>query len=93
MGLASLRVAKTQSAVRRRGSIPGALDSTCGSPCGKITMSPVSSLIGGRPSTAAQPLPLAIMWYSITCSQPGSTASAISLAGGASADHWSRQLT
>ena len=56
-------------------------------------MSPAASLTGGTPATAAQPLPFAIKWYSMTCSQPGITASAISVAGGASADHSSRKLT
>src|SRR5687768_8004558 len=42
MGLGSLRVVYTQSALKRVGWIPGALDITCASPCGNITISPVS---------------------------------------------------
>src|SRR3569833_3493597 len=89
MGLGTLRVENTHSAVRRSGSMPGALDRTWRAPCGNMTMSPVASFTGGWPATAAQPLPLAIMWYSMTCSQPGITASAISPAGGASVDQGS----
>ena len=50
-------------------------------------------VLGGSPETAAQPLPFATMWYSMTCSHPGITASAISFAASPSADHWSRKLT
>ena len=57
MGFGSSRVAKNHSASLRAGRSPGALDITCGSPCGNITMSPSSSRTGGSPTIAAQPLP------------------------------------
>lgn len=93
MGLGSWRVANTHSASMRAGFTCGALDMTWPSPCGTTTMSPLSRRTGAWPLTAIQPLPRATMWNSMTCSAPGSTASAISRAGGASAAQSRQQLT
>src|SRR5690348_7465834 len=70
--------------------MPGALETTCGSPCGMTAMSPSSSLTGsnGAPSTIViQHEPRVSTWYSIACCAPGFTASAICADGGASATH------
>ncbi len=65
--------------------MPGALDITCASPCGKRTTSPSSRRIGDSPAIAAQHEPLTTPWNSIMCSAPGMIAGMISGAGGASA--------
>ncbi len=49
-------------------------------------MSPVAIRIGVSPRIAAQASPRVTTWYSMTCSEPGITAAAISRAGGASPD-------
>ena len=62
--------------------IPGALDITCGSPCGKRTTSPASRRSGDSPAIAAQHEPLTTPWNSIMCSAPGMIAGMISAGGG-----------
>jgi hypothetical protein len=73
--------------------MPGALDTTCASPCGNITTSPAKSCTEGPPGMPAQQLPCATAWYSITCSTPRISSGAISRAGGASAAQSSLPLT
>ena len=65
--------------------IPGALETTCASPCGNMTTSPAPSCTDGPPGMAAQHVPAATTWYSITCSTPRNRSGAICRAGGASA--------
>ena len=60
MGFGSSRVVKRQSLLSDVTGNPGALDSTCASPRGNITMSPGASRTGGSPSAAAQPSPRTI---------------------------------
>lgn len=50
---------------------PGALDITCGPPCGNRMTSPCSRRTGGSPTSAAQHAPRAMPWNSIRCSAPG----------------------
>ena len=59
--------------------MPGALDTTCASPCGNMTTSPASSCTDGPPGIAAQQWPWASAWYSITCSTPRISSGASSL--------------
>ena len=73
--------------------MPGALDITWASPCGNRTMSPVATRTGVSPTTAPQHVPRVRTWYSITCSEPGITAAAISRAAGASATQLLLPLT
>ena len=65
--------------------IPGALESTCASPCGNTIKSPSCRRIGSFPTACPQHVPRAIKWYSITRCAPGITFAAISRDGGASA--------
>src|SRR3954447_17655276 len=65
--------------------IPGALESTCASPCGNTIRSPSARRIGSFPTACPQQPPRAIKWYSITRWAPGITFPAISRDGGASA--------
>ena len=80
-------VGRTNSDISRPARIPGALDSTCASPCGNTIRSPSLRRIGGSPTTCPQHAPRAIRWYSITRWAPGITIAAISRDGGASATH------
>ncbi len=66
--------------------MPGALDTTCASPCGNITTSPANSCTDGPPGIAGPAAALRRRaWYSITCSTPRISSGASSFAGGASA--------
>src|SRR5690349_6225109 len=55
IGLGISRVSRNHCGLDGGGSRPGALDSTCASPCGNITTSPADSRTGGSPAIAAQP--------------------------------------
>jgi hypothetical protein len=46
--------------------MPGALDTTCGSPCGKMTRSPAARCTGAPPTAAAQQLPDSTKWNSMS---------------------------
>ena len=65
--------------------MPGVLERTCASPCGKTIMSPSRSRIGGCPTACPQHVPRAMTWYSITRCAPGMTMPAMSREGGVSA--------
>jgi hypothetical protein len=67
--------------------IPGALEMTCASPCGKTITSPSESRTGSSPAMPPQHVPFVTTWYSIRCCTPGMTADAISCAAGAAATH------
>jgi hypothetical protein len=58
--------------------IPGALESTWGSPLGNMMRSPSPRRTGSAPTAWPQHEPRAITWYSITRSAPGITIAAIS---------------
>src|SRR5690242_2863667 len=67
----------------------GALDSTCGSPCGKTTRSPVASGIGDPSSTQAHPVPSVTTWYGTRWSAPGKIPPTIERPAGVAATHGS----
>ena len=52
---------------------PGALETTCESPCGNTITSPAASRIGGPSTNPPQQPPLATRWNSIRCCAPGMT--------------------
>src|SRR5215472_9886193 len=68
--------------------MPGALETTCGSPCGMTAISPSSSLTGSNavsPTSEIQHEPRATTWNSIAYCAPGVISPAICAAAGASA--------
>lgn len=64
--------------------MPGALDITWESPCGKTITSPATRWTAGWSTMPPQHEPAVTTWKSITCSAPGTMRGAISGAAGVS---------